>query len=117
MKTINNNARASDLIAFYSIGISKDGNTLYVVGKTTGTTQVVKSGFKEVVIQRRVNSSSSWSDYMTYEDMYWDEVAYVFSKSLTVPSGYQYRATCVQYAKKNFFSVQKIDNVSKIFTF
>lgn len=115
--TTNENVRASDLIAFYSIGISKDGNTLYVVGKTTGTTQVVKSGFKEVVIQRRVNSSSSWTDYVTYEDIYWDEFACVLSKSLTVPSGYQYRVTCVHYAKKNIFSVQKIDNVSNILTF
>lgn len=109
--------RASDLIHFYSIGISKDGNTLYIVGKTTGTTQVVKSGFKEVVIQRRVNSSSSWTDYVTYEDIYWDEFACVLSKSLTVLSGYQYRVTCVHYAKKNIFSVQKIDNVSNILTF
>ena len=113
----NDNTRASDLIHFYSIGISKDGNTLYVVGKTTGTTQVVKAGFKEVVIQRRANSSASWSDYITYEDLYWDEFAYVLSKSLTVPSGYQYRVTCVHYAKKNIFSVQKINNVSNILTF
>lgn len=115
--TTNENTRASDLISFWSIGISKEGNTLYIVGKTTGTADVVKCGFKEVVIQRRANSSSSWSDYITYEDLYWDEVAYVLSKSLTVPSGYQYRVTCVHYAKKNIFSVQKIDNVSNILTF
>lgn len=115
--TSNANTRASDLISFWSIGISKDGNTLYVVGKTTGTAEVVKSGFKEVVIQRRANSSSSWSDYITYEDLYIDQFAYNLAKSLTVPSGYQYRVTCVHYAKKNIFSVQKIDNVSNILTF
>ncbi len=115
--TSNANTRASDLISFWSIGISKDGNTLYVVGKTTGTAEVVKSGFKEVVIQRRATSSSSWSDYITYEDLYIDQFAYNLAKSLTVPSGYQYRVTCVHYAKKNIFSVQKIDNVSNIITY
>ena len=115
--TTNENTRASDLIAFYSIAINKDGNTLYIVGKTTGTTEVVKCGFKEVVVQRRVNSSSSWSDYATYEDLYWDATMYNMAKTLTVPSGYQYRVTCVHYAKKNIFSVQKINNVSNILTF
>lgn len=113
----NENSRVSELISFWSIGISKNGNTLYIVGKTTGTAEVVKSGFKEVVIQRRVNSSSAWSDYITYEDLYIDQVGYNLAKSLTVPSGYQYRVTCVHYAKKNIFSVQKIDNVSNILTF
>ncbi|MBR6634556.1 MAG: hypothetical protein IKL41_02885 [Clostridia bacterium] len=116
--TVDEDTRATGLIAAYALAISKSGtNTLYIAGKTTGTHEVVKSGFKEVVVQRRANSSSSWSDYATYEDLYWDEIAYVLSKSLTVPTGYQYRVTCVHYAKKNFFSVQKIDNVSNILTF
>lgn len=111
------NTRASDLISRYSIAINKNGNTLYIVGKTTGTAEVVKSGFKEVVIQRRASSSASWSDYITYEDLYIDEFAYTLAKAITVPSGYQYRVTCIHYAKKNFFSVQKINNVSNILTF
>lgn len=115
--TTKENARASDLIAKYSIAISQSGSTLYIVGKTIGTTEVVKCGFKEVVVQRRANSSSSWSDYATYEDLYWDATMYNMAKTLTVPSGYQYRVTCVHYAKKNIFSVQKIDNVSNILTF
>ena len=116
--TIDEDTRATGLIAAYAIAISKSGtNTLNIAGQTTGTSQVVKSGFKEVVVQRRVNSSSSWSDYATYEDLYWDEFTYVLTKSLTVPTGYQYRVTCVHYAKKNFFSVQKIDNDSNILTF
>ncbi len=116
--TVDENTRASDLINLWAIAISKSGtNTLYIAGKTTGTTEVVKSGFKEVVVQRRANSSSSWTDYATYEDLYIDQFAYVLTKSLTVTSGYQYRVTCVHYAKKNIFSVQKIDNVSNILTF
>lgn len=113
----NENERATGLIHFYSIAINKDGNTLYIVGKTTGTVDTVKTGFKEVVIQRRANSSASWSDYIVYEDLYINQQIYNLAKAITVPSGYQYRVTCIHYAKKNFFSVQKIDNVSNILTF
>ncbi len=115
--TTSENERATGLIHFYSIAINKDGNTLYIVGKTSGTAETVKTGFKEVVIQRRANSSASWSDYIVYEDLYISEVVYNLAKAITVPSGYQYRVTCIHYAKKNFFSVQKIDNVSNVLTF
>ncbi|MBR6618822.1 MAG: hypothetical protein IKK85_00590 [Clostridia bacterium] len=116
--TADENTRASDLISAWSIAISKSGtNTLNIAGLTTGTTEVVKSGFKEVVVQRRTSSSASWTDYYTYEDLYISEVAYVLAKSLTVPTGYQYRVTCIHYAKKNIFSVQKIDNVSNVIQF
>lgn len=116
--TIDEDTRATGLIAAYAMAISKsETNTLNIAGKTTGTTDVVKSGFKEVVIQRRANSSSSWTDYITYEDLYIEQIAYVLAKKLTVPTGYQYRVTCIHYAKKNFFSVQKIDNVSNVIQF
>lgn len=116
--TVDDNTRATGLISAYAIAISKSGtNTLNIAGKTTGTADVVKSGFKEVVVQRRVNSSSSWTDYVTYKDIYIDQIGYVLSKSLTVTTGYQYRVTCIHYAKKNIFSVQKIDNVSNIVQF
>lgn len=113
----NENERAIGLIHFYSIAISKDGNTMYIGGKTTGTADVVKSGFKEVVIQRRANSSTSWSDYIVYEDLYINQPIYNLAKAITVPSGYQYRVTCIHYVKKNFLLVQKIDNVSNVLTF
>ena len=116
--TVDENTRANDLIHLYAIAISKSGtNTLNIAGKTTGTYEVVKSGFKEVVVQRRASSSAAWTDYVTYEDLYWDEFAYVLTKTLTVPTGYQYRVTCIHYAKKNFLSVQKIDNVSNVIQF
>ena len=116
--TTEENTRATGLISLYAIAISKSGtNTLNIAGKTTGTYEVVKSGFKEVVIQRRANSSSAWSDYIVYKDIYIDEFAYVLARQITVTTGYQYRVTCVHYAKKNFFSVQKIDNVSNIIQF
>ena len=116
--TVDEDTRATGLISAYAIAISKTGtSTLNIAGKTTGTADVVKSGFKEVVIQRRASSSSSWTDYYTYEDLYIDEIAYVLGKSLTVPTGYQYRVTCIHYVKKNFLSVQKIDNVSNVIQF
>ncbi len=116
--TTDENTRASDLISAWAIAISKSGtNTLNIAGLTTGTTEVVKSGFKEVVVQRRASSSASWTDYYTYEDLYINQIAYNLGKSLTVPTGYQYRVTCIHYAKKNIFSVQKIDNVSNVIQF
>ena len=116
--TADEDTRATGLISLYAIAISKSGtNTLNIAGKTTGTTEVVKSGFKEIVVQRRTSSSASWTDYYTYEDVYINEPAYTIGKSLTVPTGYQYRVTCIHYAKKNIFSVQKIDNVSNVIQF
>ncbi|MBQ6931910.1 MAG: hypothetical protein IJN38_07260 [Clostridia bacterium] len=116
--SVDDNTRATGLINLYAIAISKSGtNTLNIAGKTTGTPDVVKSGFKEVVVQRRASSSSSWTDYITYKDIYIDEFACNLGKKITVTTGYQYRVTCIHYAKKNIFSVQKIDNVSNIVQF
>lgn len=112
----NNNSRASGLIVSYSLNIDKNGNNLIIAGFTFCTTAVVKSGYKEIVIQRRANSSQEWQDYVTYEDLYDDSSSYMLSKSLTVATGYQYRATAIHYAKKNIFSTEKIDNVSNIVT-
>ncbi|MCH5191526.1 MAG: hypothetical protein J1F23_05110 [Oscillospiraceae bacterium] len=103
---------ASDLIAMYNIAISKSGSTLIIVGKTYGTYEVKKSGFKEVVIQQRKSINDSWSTYLKYTDLYIDASGYTLSKSITVPSGYQYRVTCVHYAKKSLLSTQKINNTS-----
>ncbi|MDE6019581.1 MAG: hypothetical protein K2H01_01100 [Ruminococcus sp.] len=108
---------ASNLIAMYSIAISKNGNTLIIVGNTSCVSGVKKCGFKEVVIQQRKSSSDSWSTYTKYTDLYLDTSGYTLSKSLTVPSGYQYRVTCIHYAKKNLLSTQKISNTSNTVTF
>lgn len=107
---------AAGLIDSYSIGIAKDGNTLIIAGKTSGSTDVKKCGFSEVIIQRRANSSSSWANYLTYKDLYIDARIYALTKRINMPSGYQYRVKCTHYAKKNIFSVEKIDNVSNTVT-
>ncbi len=105
---------ATGLIAFYSMAVSKDGNNLLIAGYTDCAIGVVKCGFKEIVIQRRANSSSSWSDYKEYTSLYADSDFYRIGKTVAVPSGYQYRVSCIHYAKKNILSTQKIDNTSNI---
>lgn len=107
---------ASDLISAYYIGISKSGSTLIIVGKTYGITGVIKCGFKEVVIQQRKTINDSWSTYIKYTDLYVDSTGYTLSKSIPVPTGYQYRVTCVHYAKKSLLSVQKLSNTSNFVT-
>ena len=108
---------ATGLINLYSIGISKNGNTLIIAGQTVGATGVIKCGFTKVTIQRRKDSSSSWTDYKIYEDLYVDGGTYPLAKSYIVISGYEYRVTCTHYAKKNLLSVQKIDNTSNTIKF
>lgn len=105
---------ATGLIVSYSIGIAKSGTTLNLVAQTLGSTDVVKAGFTIVTIQRRTSSSASWTTYKTYEDIYSNTHSHAIGKTLSVASGYQYRATCTHYAKKNIFSTQKINNTSNI---
>ncbi len=112
-----NETRASGLIIKYSIAINRDGNELIIAGMTNCTASVVKCGFKEVVIQRRANSTQDWVDYVTYEDLYDDNFGYMLSKSITVGTGYQYRVTAIHYAKKNIFSTEKINNTSNTVVF
>ncbi len=108
--------RSNGLIDTYSIAVSKSDSNLIIVGRTACISDVTKCGFKEVTIQRRKNSSSSWSNYKTYDDLYTNGHAYTLNKSIAVTRGYQYRVTCTHYAKKNLFSTQKIDNVSNVVT-
>lgn len=115
----NNEIRplASGLIVAYSIAISKNGNTLIIAGRTFGSTEVIKCGFTKVTIQRRKDSSSAWTDFKTYEDLYSDSSLYNLAKTYIVISGYEYRVTCTHYAKKNILSVQKINNTSNTIKF
>lgn len=110
-------ARATALILGKDVGIAKSGSSLIISGYTTGSADVVKCGFKEVVIERRKNSNSSWGEYKVYKDLYSSSNKYTLSKSVTVPSGYQYRVTVVHYAKASLFSTQKVEGVSGYLSF
>lgn len=107
---------ATGLIASGSLGISNNGTKINLVAQTVCSPEVVKSGFKEIVLQRRKNSSYGWSDFVIYEDLYANKASYLVTTSVTVMTGYQYRATCVHYAKKNLFSTETLNNVSNIVT-
>lgn len=117
VETKSADTRATGLISTYALGIKKDGNQLIIAGSTDCFGDVVKCGFKEVVIQRRADSTQPWTDYVTYEDLYDDDFSYLLSKFITVGTGYQYRATAVHYAKKNIFITQKINNTSNTVVF
>lgn len=106
-------ARISGLITSYSIKISKSGTTLKVVANTTCVTDVTKCGLKELIIQKR-SSTSDWENYIVFNDLYSNSSSHSYSNSYTVPSNYQYRATCKHYAKKSLLSTQTIDNTSNI---
>ena len=105
------------LIIRYVISASKSGNNLVITGLTSCSSDVVKCGYTKVTVQQRKNSSSSWSNYQSYSGIYNDTSICNLSKTLAVPSGYQYRVTCTHYAKKSLFSTEKIDNTSNIVTF
>lgn len=109
--------RATGLITSTALSISKSGTTLTIVGKTLCIGEVVKSGFKNLTVERRKTSSDSWKDYYDYGNKYIDGFAANLSTSLTVESGYQYRVTTKHYAKKNILMVQTISNESNIAQF
>lgn len=110
----NSQERATGLITSYSISLTLTGSTLKISGKTVGIAEVVKCGFDSVIVERRANSSSDWEEYKEYSDLYVDGTSYTLTKQLNVNANYQYRVTCVHYAKKNIISVQRIDNVSNV---
>lgn len=111
----NTMSRASGLIAYYGIAIQKSGTSLKIAGKTSCVSGVTKCGFTEVIVQRRLRSTDSWSQYTKYTDLYSSSTVYALAKTITPPSGYQYRISCTHYAKK-ILSTEKIANISNIVT-
>lgn len=112
--TNENAERASGLITSYAIDLNKTGNTLEITGHTYANGNVVRTGFKTLTIEYRTSSSASWEEYVEYTGLYDEDFDYNLYKTVEVESGYQYRITCVHYAKKNILSVEKIENVSNI---
>ena len=108
--------RASGLIYSYSLYLTKTGNTLNITGQTHGFADVIKSGFKDLTVQRRKTSDDTWKDYYEYGNVYVDSVGANLNTTLVVESGYQYRISCKHYAKKNIISVETIANTSNIVT-
>ncbi len=109
-------SRATGLITTYGIAIAKSGTTLKIEGSTYGVSEVVKSGFKNLTVERRKTSSDSWTEYYSYGNIYRDTSSAYLYTELTVTSGYQYRVTCKHYAKKSLLVTQTISNTSGIVT-
>lgn len=114
--SIENNIRANDLITSYGLGLTNNGTTLTIFGRTNCAADIVKCGFKNLVVERRKTSSDSWEEYYDYGNVYVDAASANLSTTLSVASGYQYRISCKHYAKKNILSVQTIANTSNIVT-
>ena len=110
------NTRATGLIYSYSLNLSKTGTTLYISGTTVGTLDAVRTGFKNLEIERRKTTSDSWKTYYDYGNVYRDSGGANLNTTLVVEAGYQYRISCKHYAKKNILSVQTISNTSNIVT-
>ncbi len=107
-------SRVSGLILSYGIHLSVTGTTLKILAETNCVDTVVKSGLKNFVVQRKKATSSSWSDYYDYGDLYNDTFSAVLSTTLAVESGYQYRVTCKHYAKKNLLLTESISHTSNV---
>ena len=112
--TYTPDARATGLIATATAAINDNNKLLQFVGTMMCIGEVVKCGFEDIVVQRRVSSSSAWTNYYTFDDSYAESSAHSVVKAVTTNTGYEYRVTCTLYAKKNIFSVERIDMVSNI---
>ena len=107
-------SRASGLILIYGLEISVVDSKLKIRGETYCEGSVVKSGFKNLVVQRKKTTSSTWSDYYDFGDLYNESYSASINITLAVASGYQYRVTCKHYAKKNLLVTQSISNTSNV---
>lgn len=116
IETANDSAgsRATGLIMMYALDLSATGNTLTIRAETYCNAVVVKSGFKDFVVQRKKATDSKWSDYYDYGDLYIDTYAASINTTLVVESGYQYRLSCKHYAKKSLLVTQNISNTSNV---
>lgn len=106
--------RASGLILYTKLSLSVSGTNLKIVAETRAIADVVKCGFKDLVVQRRTVTSSTWSDYYDFGDVYVESNAASLNTNLAVPSGYQYRLSCKHYAKKSLFVTENISNTSNV---
>lgn len=106
--------RATGLILVASVAINDNYKLLQFVGSITCAAEVVKCGFEDIIVQRRVSASSAWSDYYTFDDSFEELNVHTAVKAVTTVKGYEYRVICTLYAKKNIFSVQRIDMETNI---
>ena len=112
--TYTSDERATGLIISATAAINDNYKLLQFVGTINCMPDVVKCGFEDIIVQRRASSSSAWTHYYTFDDSYEESTFHTAIKAVTTNTGYEYRVTCTLYAKKNIFSVERIDMVSNI---
>lgn len=107
-------SRVTGLIYIYALEISVTGSSIKILAETYCDDSVVKSGFKNLIVQRKKVTDSSWSDYHDYGNLYSESYSASINTTLAVESGYQYRVSCKHYAKKNILLTQSISNTSNV---
>ncbi len=105
-------SRATGLIIEYALGLTKTGTTLNISAYTTCTSDVIKCGFKNFVVERKKSTGLIWSEYYDFGDLYIDSSMAGYHTTLSAESGYQYRLSCKHYAKKSLLVTQSISNTS-----
>ena len=103
---VNSDPKSSGLIYEKKMLLAKDGSSLVISGETKCISGVVKCGFTYIKIQRYVNGS--WTDYVTYTDIYADSNNCKCSKRVAGITGYKYRVVARHYAKKTLFNTESI---------
>jgi len=109
-----NSTRVTGLVDSYYIGIARHGDYMHLVAKVYCIADVVKCGFKEIVIYRKVTGTTNWTFVRRYEDLYYDGCTHSVGIELQILPNFDYRATCVHYAKKNILMTQTIDDYSNV---
>lgn len=106
--------QAVDLILVYSMNARKvDNSRLRVDIDLTCVPSVVKCGIKSVYLQKRKNSSEKWKNDLSLDNYLMDGCT--FAKTITFgATGYQFRLVATFYAKKAWYSIQKIDSASNV---
>lgn len=109
-----NSARVTGLIDSYYIGVNRSGDYMHLLAKVNCIYDVVKCGFKEIKIYRKVTGTTNWTFVRSYEDLYRDGCAHSVGIELQILPNFDYRATCIHYAKKNILMTQTIDDYSNV---
>ena len=108
--------QAVNLILTFKLDAHKiDDSKLYVNIDLSCVPSVVKCGIKSVKLQRRANSSAKWETALSLDDMLVD--GHSFTKKITFgATGHQYRLSVTFYAKKAWYSIQKMEEYSNVIT-
>lgn len=107
----------SNLIIKTSIFLSGSNNKLKLFASTNGNSDIKKSGFKKIIIQRKMKNEQLWENYLEYNNIYNCSNVYKISKVIVVESDYEYRVLCTHCVKKSLFSFEIAESVSDIVYF